>query len=56
MSDQTVPRRTLDTVLGPLKVVPDCKAQACCVNGLKCWEAGECLRAPVTAQQTGDPR
>lgn len=36
----------VETVLGPLKVLPECKAQAVCVNGLKCWEAGRCLRSP----------
>lgn len=43
-----VPRRIMETVLGPIKVVPECKAQAVCVNGLKCWEDGQCLRAAST--------
>jgi hypothetical protein len=43
---ETVGRRTVETVLGPLKVVPECRAQAVCVNGSKCWEAGRCLRPP----------
>lgn len=38
-------RRYIETVLGPLKVVPECKALAVCVNGLVCWEAGRCLRS-----------
>jgi hypothetical protein len=43
---ETVGRRTVETVLGPLKVVPECRAQAVCVNGSKCWEAGRCLLSP----------
>jgi hypothetical protein len=37
-------RRTVATVLGPIKIIPECKAQAVCVNGLRCWEAGRCLK------------
>lgn len=43
-SEAVSPRKILKTVLGPIKVVPECKAQAVCVNGLKCWEAGRCLK------------
>ena len=46
MRDPLEGRRTVETVLGPLKVVPECRAQAVCVNGSKCWEAGRCLRSP----------
>jgi hypothetical protein len=42
--------RVLNTVLGPLKVVPECKAQAVCVNGSRCWEAGRCLKAEPTSR------
>lgn len=41
------PRRRIDTVLGAVAVVPECKVQAVCTNGSKCWEAGECLRAEL---------
>lgn len=39
------PRKTIQTVLGPVRVVPECKVQAVCTNGSKCWEAGRCCRA-----------
>jgi hypothetical protein len=45
MRDEIVPRRTMDTVLGPVGIIPECKAQAVCVNGRHCWEAGQCLRS-----------
>lgn len=48
------PRRTIDTVLGPIKVVPECDAQAVCVNGLRCWEAGVCLHQPERAAPDAD--
>lgn len=38
------PRMRIDTVLGPVRVVPECLVQAVCVNGSKCWDAGVCLR------------
>lgn len=41
------PKLLIKTVIGPVKVMPECKAQAVCVNGNKCWEAGECLRKPA---------
>lgn len=45
-------RRVIATVLGPLKIIPECKAQAVCVNGPCCWEAGKCLKAEV--EETND--
>jgi len=52
LPDQSAtPRYTIDTVLGPIKVVPECKVQAVCVNGLKCWEAGRCLRDPAALDE-----
>lgn len=37
--------RVIDTVIGPIRLIPECKVQAVCVKGLRCWEAGRCLRA-----------
>lgn len=37
--------RILPTALGPIKLIPECAAQAVCVNGLNCWEAGCCLKS-----------
>ena len=39
------PCKTIMTVLGPVRVMPECKVQAVCVNGAKCWKAGRCCRA-----------
>ncbi len=47
------PRKRIDTVIGSVAVVPECKVQATCTNGSKCWEAGECLRAPCDAGSEG---
>ena len=38
------PKRVLNTALGAIKMIPECEAQAVCVKGLECWEAGRCLR------------
>ena len=39
----------IDTVVGPMRVVPECKVQALCTNGWRCWEAGRCLRCESEA-------
>lgn len=51
------PRKRIDTVLGAVAVCPECKLQAVCTNGSKCWEVGECLRAcaPVHKFPAGEP-
>ena len=43
------PHYKIQTILGPIAVMPECKAQAVCVNGSHCWEAGRCLRDPAVA-------
>lgn len=46
------PRKTIDTVLCPVIVLPECKHQAVCTNGAKCWEAGLCLKAKPDRPQS----
>lgn len=43
--------KRIDTVIGPVKMLPECKSQAVCVNGSKCWEAGRCLRQQPDTEQ-----
>lgn len=45
MSESIKPRHTIDTVVGPVQVMPECERQAVCVNGSKCWEVGACLKS-----------
>ena len=55
-SGETGGRRMLDTVLGPVKINPECRVAACCGNGKRCWEAGRCLRDPAAAPPAGETR
>lgn len=47
--------KTIDTVIGPVKVIPECHAQAVCVLGRRCWEAGHCLRDDHGCAECGMP-